>query len=294
MAKRPSRTKKKSTSRATAKTAPKAPAKSTRSPDVPVLALAVLGMVLTAYLTGVAWWEGSPAFCTEGSGCDIVQQSRWSEVLGLPLAFWGFVLYAVIGLVAFSRTPDLKRWQRLWHLSLVGVAISLYLTQVAAIALNAVCTWCLASLGIMTAIFATVAVRRPSAAPGLPWKTWLINSGVLVVVAVTSLHLYYNSDIFRPPLDARVEPLVEHLNQVDAKFYGASWCPSCQEQKQLFGALADELPYVECSPHGRGSPVALECLSNDIHSYPTWIIDGERIEGVLKPEDLARHSGFDW
>ncbi len=37
----------------------------------------------------------------------------------------------------------------------------------------------------------------------------------------------------------------------------------------------------------------MECLSSGIESYPTWIIDGGRYEGVLTLERLARLSGFE-
>jgi len=64
------------------------------------------------------------------------------------------------------------------------------------------------------------------------------------------------------------------------------------EQKDLFEASADRLPYVECSPAGRGGPVAAGCVKNHIKTYPTWIISGRRYEGILKPERLADLSGY--
>jgi hypothetical protein len=30
----------------------------------------------------------------------------------------------------------------------------------------------------------------------------------------------------------------------------------------------------------------------NIQGYPTWIINGRRFGGVLTPEELAKHSGF--
>ena len=55
--------------------------------------------------------------------------------------------------------------------------------------------------------------------------------------------------------------LAEHLAEEGALFYGASWCPHCQEQKRLFGASASRLPYIECSPAGRNTPQAPSCNS---------------------------------
>ncbi|MBI5739687.1 MAG: hypothetical protein HZA16_03110 [Nitrospirae bacterium] len=64
------------------------------------------------------------------------------------------------------------------------------------------------------------------------------------------------------------------------------------EQKDLFGASSDRLPYVECSPAGRGGPISAKCREMNIKSFPTWIIDGHRYEGVLKPDRLADLSGY--
>lgn len=278
----------------TEKKAAKGPAKTVHVPDWPVLALAAFGMAITAYLTGVAWWDAAPAFCSAGSSCDLIAQSRWSRVLGLPLAFWGFLLYAVIAFIAYRPIAPMKRWKRLWSVSLIGLVLSLYFTAVGALELNAYCIWCLVSLCTLAAIFVVNAVRRPPSAPEMPWWTWLLNSAIAALVAVVALHLYYNSDLLSPPPDPRLAPLAVHLSDSGAKFYGASWCASCQRQKQLFGEVADDLPYVECSPYGRGGPTAAACTQAGIQNFPTWIIDGERYIGVLEPEVLAKRSGFVW
>jgi hypothetical protein len=64
------------------------------------------------------------------------------------------------------------------------------------------------------------------------------------------------------------------------------------EQKDLFEASVERLPYVECSPQGRGGPKAPVCIRGKINSYPTWFIKGNRYEGVLEPDRLATLSGY--
>src|SRR5690606_35885421 len=118
-----------------------------------VLILARVGMLLTAYLTGTTWWAAAPAFCDAGSGCDVVRQSRWSTVMGLPLSFWGFTVSARLAFLPCHRIATAKRSIRLWRITGGGLAISLYLTTVSLIALGAACLWCVLSLGIMAAIF---------------------------------------------------------------------------------------------------------------------------------------------
>ena len=263
------------------------------APDWIVVALAAVGLLLTGYLTAVAWWGETAAFCTAGSGCDVVQQSRWSTLLGAPMALWGFALYAVIGAVAMQRHGRLRRWQRLWSLSLLGVLISVYLTLVGIIVLDAVCVWCLLSLVTISAIFIVVVVKRPGSAPGKPWRGWLLNHAIVLLPFILVLHVF-QSGLLEPPANPRLQALAEHLDRSGAKFYGAFWCPNCQEQKKAFGAAGEQLPYVECSPNGRNGGLAFECTSAAVTAFPTWEIRGQRYTSVLSPEELARHSRFAW
>jgi uncharacterized membrane protein len=268
--------------------------KTERQPNLGLIALAAVGLAITSYLTGVAWLDEAPAFCSTGSSCDVIQNSRWSTVLGLPLALWGFGLYAVIAFLAFRPASAIKRWKQIWSVSLLGVVLSVYLTLVGFISLDAICAWCLASLIVISAIFIANAVYRPTIAPEMPWWNWNLNSGIAALVAVVVIHLYYNSDILQAPQDPQMVTLVAHLQSTGAKFYGASWCTSCQRQKKIFGALAKDLPYVECSPFGRSGAPATECTIKGIDNFPTWIIKNKPTVGVLEPEELARLSGFVW
>ncbi len=263
-----------------------------RRPDWPIVILAGIGLLITGYLTVLAMTGAGAAFCAEGSGCEIVQASRWSTLLGMPMALWGFALYLVIALTALTMPPRLKRWRRLSFLGLVGVAVSAYLTVTGIVYLDAVCIWCLASFAVISAVFVTTLLRRPDAAPGMPWSSWSANSLVTAAIVVGVLFVWQN-DLLRPE-NPRLKALAEHLDDSGAKFYGAFWCPACQEQKRRFGASADRLPYVECNPDGRGGGLAPACADNDISRYPTWIIDGSRLQGVVEPEELARESGFQW
>ena len=261
--------------------------------DVVVLALAVFGLLLTGYLSWVALGSASPAFCAEGSGCDVVQQSQWSRFLGVPVALWGFAVYALLALVSWRPKSRLKRWQWQWRLALPGLAISLYLTVMGLVVLQAWCLWCLLSLATMTAIFAMVALKRPEQAPGGPWPAWWLGSGLLALGLVAAMHLSA-SGLLQRPENPRLAALAQHLSDSGAKYYGASWCANCREQSGKFGAAAKRLPYVECTPNGRNGGVAFECVSARVSGYPTWVINGRHHVEVLAPEQLAGLSGFDW
>jgi thiol-disulfide isomerase/thioredoxin len=96
------------------------------------------------------------------------------------------------------------------------------------------------------------------------------------------------------PEDPTIRALAEHLSEQGVLFYGASWCPHCQEQKRLFGASADRLPYVECSPAGPNGPQSVSCRKAGIQSYPTWIANGRAIAvgEVSTLAQLAEATGF--
>lgn len=264
-----------------------------RSPEWLVLALAAMGMLLTGYLTFLALSGGTPAFCEQDSPCELIQQSRWSRILGQPLALWGFALYSLLAFNAWRLPARLLRWRRLWLIAFLGLVISLYLTLVGWVELDAFCGWCLLSVALLAAIFARVTLQRPKSAPGIGWRPWLINSGVAALIAVGALHLYY-SDMFAPRESPRLQALASHLRQSGARFYGAYWCAACQEQKHLFGSSAKRLPYIECTPNGRNGLLAPACVNAQVNSYPTWIIRGERYRQLLSLEELARYSRFRW
>jgi hypothetical protein len=81
------------------------------------------------------------------------------------------------------------------------------------------------------------------------------------------------------------------LEEKGAIFYGAFWCPHCNDQKSLFGNSVQHLPYTECStPDGKSQ--LQRCVDEDISSYPTWkFADGSVQNGVMTLEQLATKTG---
>jgi uncharacterized membrane protein/glutaredoxin len=275
----------------------KQPAKSLlrSGPNWPLFALAALGMVVSGYITVTVWMGTLVAFCTVGSACDVVLNSRWSTLFGMPTSFWGFLTYALLAAVAWNRYAD-NQWRWAWVISLFGMLYSLYLTAISLFELKAACPYCLTSLGIMAAIFLLTTFQRPANLPNFSWGPWLGKSAGAAVLIIVTLHLHYAGywGDAPGPEDPWIRGLAEHLTKADAKFYGASWCPHCKEQKELFGSSVSRLPYVECSPGGPQAPQAPICIQKNIESYPTWIINGQRYTGVQPLDSLAQLSKFDY
>ena len=84
--------------------------------------------------------------------------------------------------------------------------------------------------------------------------------------------------------------LVEHLRRKGVLFFGAWWCPACFKQKNLFGQEAgNQLPYVECE---KTEEQRARCGKVGIAAYPTWVMGGQRLEGVQTLDELGRWSGY--
>lgn len=259
---------------------------STSLPRALVLLASLAGLVVTAIL--LAGGDAELPYCNAGSGCDLVQNSPWSTFFGVPLALLGLCAYSVMLLSVIVR-PGAGSARTLVFTAGAGFVISVYLTVISGTVIRAYCLYCLGSLGLMTLVFAVswLGFRQ--------YRAGRIRiAGVALGAAIAALmHVDATGDnALAGPVDPHLQALAEHLTARGAKFYGASWCPHCQEQKALFGAAAVYLPYVECSPHGQRGPQATECVTRDIRNYPTWIIDGRRVERILPVPALESLSAF--
>lgn len=258
-------------------------------PDYVLVALAAAGFAIAVYLTWLKWTGSDARFCLSGSGCDIVQSSRYGTLLGVPTALWGALLYVAIGaLAALGFTAS--RWAWAFCLSAAGVGVSVYLTALSLVVIHATCAYCLASGVLMLAILLVLWRRRW----GLPGRRTKLSSVIAGAVAMALLAPFGAAFIFALPEGGGAgfeAALARHLREQGAVMYGAYWCPHCTEQKALFGDAAKDLPYVECDPKGVNARPDL-CEKAGVRSFPTWVMGDKRREGVQSPQALAEFSNF--
>jgi uncharacterized membrane protein len=119
--------------------------------------LALAGLGVSGYLTWTHVTNQAIA-CGGLQDCDIVQQSVYSTVLGIPVALLGVAAYATLLalLLLHGRLPealDAYIPLAIFGISLIGVLYSAYLTYLEIYVIYAICRWCAISAVIITAIF---------------------------------------------------------------------------------------------------------------------------------------------
>lgn len=113
-----------------------------------VFILALIGVVVSGLLT---YWHitGADVPCTN-RGCDMVAQSPYSRLWGIPVAAFGLGYYAYC-LMVTALLPSIPQkavrglLMSLVLFSIAGVAVSAYLSYLELAVINAVCQWCIAS-----------------------------------------------------------------------------------------------------------------------------------------------------
>ena len=120
-------------------------------------ALSVAGLLVSTYLT---WTHlrGVAPVCVGGSGgCETVQASRYSEILGVPVAVLGLAGYAGLLFSTLLETEGGVFFGL--FVALVGVLFSGYLTWLEVFVIGAICQWCVVSAALMVGSLVLTSLR---------------------------------------------------------------------------------------------------------------------------------------
>jgi uncharacterized membrane protein len=192
-------------------------------PDWVLSGLAAAGMLVAAYLTWLKLRGSGAALCVAGSGCDLVQASRYATFLWVPTALWGLATYVAIGVLAWmGLTP--RNWRIAFALAAGGVGFSAYLTWLSVFDLGATCVWCFTSAVILLAMLALLVMRRPVARnrkPAMSSTRLATNGGLAAVGAVVAAAFVFAAPFSAPP--GYQSALARHLADTKAVMYGAFW-----------------------------------------------------------------------
>ena len=192
-------------------------------PDWTLSGLAAAGMLVAAYLTWLKLSGSGAALCVAGSGCDIVQASRYATFLWVPTALWGLATYVAIGVLAWMGLTS-GNWRIAFALAAGGVGFSAYLTWLSVFDLGATCVWCLTSAVILIAMLAVLVMRRPAARnrKSAMSSARLATYGAFAAVGAVVVAAFVFAAPFSAPPGYQ-SALARHLADSRAVMYGAFW-----------------------------------------------------------------------
>lgn len=111
-----------------------------------------------------------------------------------------------------------------------------------------------------------------------------ITVGIIVIAGIVFLARWQSTP-------GKYDSFAQCLKEKGAVFYGAFWCPHCQNQKTMFGKSAKLLPYIECSTADGKNQLQI-CKDKNIEGYPTWeFVDGSRESGEVSLSRLSEKTG---
>ena len=136
----------------------------------PIRVLCVLGLIVSGYLTWTHF-VGADPYCGGAHSCADVQNSAYSEVVGIPVSVIGMIGYALLLASSLLRgrvDPEIDLYLPVlsFGAALIGVLYSAYLTYLEAAVIGAWCYWCVASAIIITAIWVFTIYDL--------WKAWAV------------------------------------------------------------------------------------------------------------------------
>jgi uncharacterized membrane protein len=116
--------------------------------------LSYAGLVVSAYLT-IVHYRGYVSPCYIVRGCEAVLTSRYSVVLGVPVAlagavFFGLLFYLAVGLLRGSAGWLMRTFKAL---ALIGALAMIPLFLLQAIVLKAFCSYCLLTETLVVSIW---------------------------------------------------------------------------------------------------------------------------------------------
>ncbi|MDE2748922.1 MAG: vitamin K epoxide reductase family protein [Chloroflexota bacterium] len=124
----------------------------------------LIGLIVAGYLSYLKVANAPAACLTTGPfNCNVVLNSQYSELAGLPIAWLGFAVYVFIGLALWLETRNefMRQYGRLivFGIGLFAWLFSMWLVYVQVALLEALCPWCLTHETNFTILFALVCYR---------------------------------------------------------------------------------------------------------------------------------------
>ncbi|KKS38336.1 MAG: hypothetical protein A3G49_06060 [Candidatus Sungbacteria bacterium RIFCSPLOWO2_12_FULL_41_11] len=258
--------------------------------QVALAVFSLAGTALMGYLLSLKFFSKASSFCELGEGfsCDLVNQSIYSEIFGIPVSLLG-LLYFLGVLVAVLWRYNETTLKSILFFSIVFLGPSLYLSYIEFFVLKSICVFCEASKVLILAVIAVSGY----ALRGRTGRQFVISAmAVGLVFAGVTYFIHANAGP-----GEKYNALAQCLDEKGYKVYGSITCASCARQRAMFGDAYKFIEEIECDPRNPHNVVEL-CIAKNIKKTPTWIQEDEaggelyRFEaGIVSLENLSRVSG---
>ena len=119
-----------------------------------IIIISFAGILNAGYLT-MQHFIGFPIECNVLNGCEVVTASAYSAILGIPIALFGllfYIAYFVAGMSIRERHNE-RLVTLMWYTVSIAFVISIILTLIQALILQAFCQYCVFSALEITALF---------------------------------------------------------------------------------------------------------------------------------------------
>lgn len=225
------------------------------------IVLSLAGMAVMAYLTALHYAGNGSAFCdlSQELSCSFVNQSRYAEVAGIPMAILGIITFAAVLALAVSRNA-----LAIALLTLFSVIPSLYLSVIEFFVLRSICIFCEIAKVILLAIFVVAVAALRAARTPFPWRAAM---GVVFVGIVATAGTYL---LQRPRMVQDYTAFAQCLAEKGFVMYGSVTCGACAKQRAMFGDAFQYIAEIECDPRNP-NPETERCIAKAIEKTPTWI-----------------------
>ena len=240
----------------------------------------------------------SSAVCdlSEEVSCTAVNQSEFSEVLGIPIGAFGIAFFLLAIYLSLYRKGG-QHSTRMAFLMLAGILSfipAIYLSILEHLVIDIICPFCESSKVLMLGVMAL-------ALPSAKGSKYFSKKAVIVVAIIAIQGSIFTYMLQQKTAGAGldytefVQCLVEEENVL---MYGSFRCGNCAQQRRILGEdLFHEIPIeIECHPDGENAQLAL-CEEKGVEHTPTWIQEDEDgnqtqfVEGFQRPADLAALFG---
>jgi uncharacterized membrane protein len=114
-----------------------------------MIALTGVGLGVATYLTIIHYAGINPLCGRNGGGCEIVQTSAYSKLVGVPVALIGLLGYIAILASLLAPENETTRFATV-AFTLIGFGFSAYLTYRELYSIHHICEWCVSSAVIVT------------------------------------------------------------------------------------------------------------------------------------------------